>query len=131
MIVPSPHFFTVYLKDITKHSLINAYCYGIIISNPHLVCSHQMAELDKRTHLSDIKMNRSILLVLTDLHLSVVSTPLQVIINVLFIFSAIEPQKKSLESLFDKGKEKNTNHHGTVQRPGERKSKGDAFTEEA
>ena len=96
MIVPSPHFFTVYLKDMTKHRLINAYCYSIIISNPHLVCSHQMAELDKRTHLSDIKMNRSILLVLTDLHLSVVLTPLQVIINVLFIFSAIETTHKSL-----------------------------------
>ena len=48
-----------------------------------------MAELDTRSHLSDIKMSRSILLVFTDLHLSVVLTPLQAIINVLFIFSAI------------------------------------------
>ena len=90
MIVPSTHFF----KDMTKHSLINAYCYSIIISNPHLVCSHQMDELDKRTHLSDIKMNGSILLILTDLHLSVVLTPLQVITNVLFISSAIENPTK-------------------------------------
>ena len=131
MIVPTTHFFTVYLKNMTKHSLINAYCYSIMISNPHVVCSHEMAELDTRTHLSGIKMNGSISLVLTDLYLSDVLTPLRVIINVLFIFSAIETPQKSLGSFFDKGKEKNTNHHGTVQRPGKRKSKGDAFTEEA
>ena len=53
-----------------------------------------MAELDKRTHLSDIKMNGSILLVLTDLYFSAVLTALRAIINVLFIFSAIENRAK-------------------------------------
>ena len=53
-----------------------------------------MAELDTRTYLSDIKMKRSVLLALTDLYMSAVVTPLQVIINVLFIFSAIENHAK-------------------------------------